>query len=455
MDSALTPREIQSRIRAGESIEDVARAAGVPVDNIEGYAAPVLAEREHMAAEAQSAQVRRTEGPSTPVPLGEAIAPRLQGKGIDPQSVLWDAWRDEDRADRHWTVRVSYQSGSTGHEALFDFDPRGRYASPVNADAQWLAGQQAPHPRPRPRPRTPSDPDTEPTVDLNDELALVRAVQDDETPIIAGGSALAELYAAAAANHIEQSGDNDNDGGLKETNGVYDIVSNPPSDMDVLYDMLSGFEEDSVHVYAGLDKPVHLSGDPATDQRQPEPPEEDAPSVEDSSQDGPAQVNPAPLDPDSDGPDTSGPDTDGPAADAPTVKARPRSSRAAGKKLPGRHDETEAEHPGSSRPATEPSPDEPHESDAGTGHGHHGAASSSQANSDEAEPTSRRPQSGKAPQEVQTPLVETDGKKSTTPHPRKTSRRRRTHRATVPTWDEIMFGGPRPDVKGSHPHDKE
>ncbi|ERK63851.1 PF11268 domain protein, partial [Propionibacterium acidifaciens F0233] len=55
MDSALTPREIQSRIRAGESPDDVARAAGVPVDGIEGYAAPVLAEREHMAEMAQAA----------------------------------------------------------------------------------------------------------------------------------------------------------------------------------------------------------------------------------------------------------------------------------------------------------------------------------------------------------------------------------------------------------------
>ena len=38
MNSALTPREIQSRIRAGESVEDVARAAGVSVDELDGFA---------------------------------------------------------------------------------------------------------------------------------------------------------------------------------------------------------------------------------------------------------------------------------------------------------------------------------------------------------------------------------------------------------------------------------
>ncbi len=406
MDSALTPREIQSRIRAGESIEDVARAAGVPVDNIEGYAAPVLAEREHVAAQAQSAQVRRTEGPSTPISLSEAITPRLESKGIDPRSVLWDAWRDEDRADRHWTVRVSYQSGSAGHEALFEFDPRGRFASPVNADAQWLAGEQPPHKRPTPRPRTPTDPDTEPTVDLNDELALVRAVQDDETPTIAGGSALAELYAAAANNHTGPGGDGSAEGSLRETNGVYDIVSNPPSDMDVLYDMLSGFEEDSVHVYAGLDKPVHLGGAPSTGEQQPEPPDQDASTAqtapsehrEPSPNSDIEEPNPAPAH-----------STEEPTAPPPQGKKSTRTHR---------------------RSATAP-----HAPGAGP-----------------AQPAASEPKTDST-QEAQKPLVEPGTSAGAAPHPKKSSRRRRTHRATVPTWDEIMFGGPRPDVKAPHRHE--
>ena len=38
MDSALTPREIQARIRAGEPLSDVARAAGMAVDWVEPFA---------------------------------------------------------------------------------------------------------------------------------------------------------------------------------------------------------------------------------------------------------------------------------------------------------------------------------------------------------------------------------------------------------------------------------
>uniref|UniRef100_UPI0012FABCFD septation protein SepH n=1 Tax=Sedimentibacter sp. B4 TaxID=304766 RepID=UPI0012FABCFD len=43
MDSALTPREIQARVRAGQSLEDVARAAGMDVGWVEPFAGPVIA----------------------------------------------------------------------------------------------------------------------------------------------------------------------------------------------------------------------------------------------------------------------------------------------------------------------------------------------------------------------------------------------------------------------------
>ncbi|MGH3335899.1 MAG: septation protein SepH, partial [Nocardioides sp.] len=43
MDSALRPRDIQARIRAGDTPEAVAQAAQTTVDRIMAFAAPVLA----------------------------------------------------------------------------------------------------------------------------------------------------------------------------------------------------------------------------------------------------------------------------------------------------------------------------------------------------------------------------------------------------------------------------
>ncbi len=64
-------------------------------------------------------------------------------------------------------------------------------------------------------------------------------------------------------NDSDSDNDSDNDADdayaeaeLAEINGVYDIVS-PQSGMDVLYDMLSGFDEDSVQIYAGLIRDGH------------------------------------------------------------------------------------------------------------------------------------------------------------------------------------------------------
>jgi len=41
---------------------------------------------------------------------------------------------------------------------------------------------------------------------------------------------------------------------LKEVDGVYDLVP-PRNEMDVLYDMISGIDEDSVRIYKGLQQP--------------------------------------------------------------------------------------------------------------------------------------------------------------------------------------------------------
>ncbi|MFC6342543.1 septation protein SepH, partial [Nocardioides hankookensis] len=59
MESALRPRDIQARIRSGETPEAVAQAAQTSVDKIMAFAAPVLAERQHVAERAQRSSVRR------------------------------------------------------------------------------------------------------------------------------------------------------------------------------------------------------------------------------------------------------------------------------------------------------------------------------------------------------------------------------------------------------------
>ena len=73
MESALRPRDIQARIRAGDSPEKVAAAAQTSVEKIMGFATPVLAERAHIAERAQRSSVRRKAGEGASRLLGDIL----------------------------------------------------------------------------------------------------------------------------------------------------------------------------------------------------------------------------------------------------------------------------------------------------------------------------------------------------------------------------------------------
>ena len=73
LESQLRPREIQARIRAGASVEQVAAIAGVPEQKIERFAYPVLLERSRTAEVAQRAHPVRAEGPDSRM-LGDVVA---------------------------------------------------------------------------------------------------------------------------------------------------------------------------------------------------------------------------------------------------------------------------------------------------------------------------------------------------------------------------------------------
>ena len=105
MDSALRPRDIQARIRSGETPEAVAQAASTTVDKIMPYAAPVLAERAHVADRAQRASIRRTAGEGGARVLGDAVTERMVPLNVASDSVEWDAWR---REDGKWTLTGTF-----------------------------------------------------------------------------------------------------------------------------------------------------------------------------------------------------------------------------------------------------------------------------------------------------------------------------------------------------------
>ncbi len=143
MDSTLRPRDIQARIRAGDTPEAVAQAAQTTVDRIMAFAAPVLAERQHVAERAQRSSVRRRSGESAASSaartLGDAVAGHLRSLNVDPDTVAWDASR---REDGRWTLTGDYAAGKHQGSATFIYDPPGNYVTVEDEDARWLVGEQ-------------------------------------------------------------------------------------------------------------------------------------------------------------------------------------------------------------------------------------------------------------------------------------------------------------------------
>jgi hypothetical protein len=135
VDSALSPRVIQQRIRSGETPEQVAQASGTRVERIMRFAHPVLQERERIAEQAREARVRLSEGiPS--VPLQQFLSERLRLLGADLDAVRWDAARSDDGT---WVVSAAWQAGAKEGTTQWAYDVPARAVSPLDAATRDFA----------------------------------------------------------------------------------------------------------------------------------------------------------------------------------------------------------------------------------------------------------------------------------------------------------------------------
>ncbi|MEV7661855.1 septation protein SepH [Paenarthrobacter sp. NPDC089316] len=149
---AMSPRDIQARIRSGATAAEVAELSGLPLANVQRYEGPVLAEREYVARQARAIEVAapapghdayRSAFGDAPATLGEMVDHRLSAHGIDSSTVEWDSWR---RSDGSWTVVARFDAvpgahASIGEEppAMWTFSPQRKSLHNANRWAQQLS----------------------------------------------------------------------------------------------------------------------------------------------------------------------------------------------------------------------------------------------------------------------------------------------------------------------------
>ena len=139
VESHLRPRDIQARIRAGATAEEVAQLAGISVERVRRFEGPVLAERAFMAERARKTAIRR-QGEATGPQLGDAVGERLLLRGAEKDSAAWDSWR---RDDGTWEVVLAYRAEGRAFRASWSYDPPRRLVQANDDEARALIGEGA------------------------------------------------------------------------------------------------------------------------------------------------------------------------------------------------------------------------------------------------------------------------------------------------------------------------
>jgi hypothetical protein len=135
--STVTVKEIQARLRAGESMGSIARTTDWSIEKIEKFSGPILQERAYVIGLALVAQLRKEKHSPT---LSVATISQLAPRGVDMEIVEWNTWR---LPDGRWNIILTYPTKDGGtSEANWTFDLINRTLEALDDGAIWIAGEE-------------------------------------------------------------------------------------------------------------------------------------------------------------------------------------------------------------------------------------------------------------------------------------------------------------------------
>ncbi|MHB8341178.1 MAG: septation protein SepH [Mycobacteriales bacterium] len=136
LSETVSPKEIQARLRAGASPEEVARDTGVPLVRVQRYAGPVLSEREQVLDRVRAAVLTRPRRGRSARPLGESVAANLAGTAhVRQETQAWSAYR---RQDGQWVARLDVVVRGRARRAEWSFDAVAREVVALDPQAAGL-----------------------------------------------------------------------------------------------------------------------------------------------------------------------------------------------------------------------------------------------------------------------------------------------------------------------------
>lgn len=176
----ITPREIQEEIRNGASIDQLMKDSGATFEFIEKFAAPVIAELEHIVNSALSVRLTIAGdryNDSTQIEFGEIISGRLITSGATALS--WIAKKIEPNS---WLIIANYNLNGAPGSAAWAFDPRRLTLSPESETAVTLSSQETLNNSVIPKLRT-VDSQVANEVTISNTAAGMTEIMEDVIPI--------------------------------------------------------------------------------------------------------------------------------------------------------------------------------------------------------------------------------------------------------------------------------
>jgi hypothetical protein len=130
----VSPKEIQSLLRSGLSVADVAAQTGTSDEHVARFEAPIVAELAFVLERALAVPVISDDSDSS---FGAEIDARISAQG--GRVIRWQAYRTNDE----WVVGARCLIGSVEEDATWTFDPRKMTLVPSNAAAVRISKSES------------------------------------------------------------------------------------------------------------------------------------------------------------------------------------------------------------------------------------------------------------------------------------------------------------------------
>jgi hypothetical protein len=140
IQESISVKEIQRRLRAGESFEQIAREGQISVDKVERFSGPIMQEREYILSLAR-ALVMRKDAHRIDLTFGDVVIAKLAPRGVDTDQLSWNTWR---LADGRWHIELHFPNRDGNGVATWNFDQSRRALDATDDNGAWLIDEEAP-----------------------------------------------------------------------------------------------------------------------------------------------------------------------------------------------------------------------------------------------------------------------------------------------------------------------